>query len=192
MDENSSKAQKKALRGRILKQRDALSDEERKRAQFLITESIIRHPWYEQSDCLLCFCSYGSEISTKEILLDALDNKKKVFVPKVKGEEMIFARIHDLSELQEGFHGIPEPVSGDEIYQPKEDSFDQTLLIMPGVAFDMLCNRIGYGGGYYDKFLEMYPELLLRSIAIGFRCQMLDEILPAQETDKKPYQVICV
>ena len=62
---------------------------------------------------------------------------------------------------------------------------------MPGVAFDRYRNRIGYGKGFYDRFLADNPEMQSRSIAVGYQCQLLD-VLPAEETDIRPQHIICV
>ena len=183
---------KKTLRKEILKVRDGLTKEQQKRAEVLITERILGHQWYYLSDILLAFVSYGSEISTLDILEEALRTGKKVYVPKiVSGEDMLFFRIHSLDDLSEGYKGIPEPDGRSEVYEYDEKEAMRTLLLMPGVAFDPYRNRIGYGKGFYDRFLADKEGLRLRSIAIGHCCQMTDQ-LPTSELDVKPYQVILV
>ncbi len=64
-------------------------------------------------------------------------------------------------------------------------------MLMPGVAFDKYRNRIGYGKGFYDKYLQDKKELSIRTIAIGHQCQMVEEI-PVMDNDIKPGQIICV
>lgn len=182
---------KAEIRRSILKIRDTLTEEQRKRAAFLLTERILGHQWYYLSDVILCYVSYGSEISTIEIVQEALSAGKKVYVPRVEGSDMNFYRILDLAELVGGYKGIPEPSTSNECYKYSEQMAEKTLLLMPGVAFDGYRNRIGYGKGYYDRFLADKPDLQLRSIAVGFQCQMVEE-LPAEETDIRPYQVILV
>ena len=78
-----------------------------------------------------------------------------------------------------------------EEFQYDESLAESTLMLMPGVAFDSFRNRIGYGKGFYDRFLEEKMALQFRTIAVGFKCQMVDEIY-AEENDIKPYQVIVV
>lgn len=186
---------KKVLRRQVLARRDALSKEERERAALLMTERIIGHQWFYRSEYFLGFVSYGSEIDTYPLLEEALRMGKKVYVPKVEGERMVFYRIGSLEELKEGYRGIPEPVGDTEIFDyeacQKNNDINKVLLLMPGVAFDPYRNRIGYGKGFYDRYLAGKEELALRSIAVGFRCQMVEQI-PAEENDRKPYQVICV
>lgn len=187
----SVKAVKKSLRRSVLQLRDGLSEEEQKRAAFLITERILGHQWYYLSDVVLGFAGYGSEINTDEILTESLRSGKKLYLPRIEGDEMHFYRVHNLSELQIGYKGIREPKGDSERYVYEADKAVRTLMLMPGVAFDMLRNRMGYGKGFYDRFLEDKPELQLRTIGIGHKCQMVEEV-PCDEHDVKPYQVICV
>lgn len=202
---------KKEIRRESLKRRNKLTSLERERATMLLTEKILGHQWYYLSDTILGFASYGSEIDTSEILEDALQKGKKVYLPKVIGEDMIFYRIQSMDDLQEGYKGIPEPVGDTEIFDfevlynkhvvkencnnvnvsTRKDASENVLMLMPGAAFDMQRNRIGYGKGFYDRYLQDKEELQLRTIAVGFQCQMVEEI-PADEFDIKPYQIICV
>lgn len=183
--------QKKKLRREILVCRDALTKEERERGKFLITERILGHQWYYLSDVILGFVSYGSEICTTEILENALQDGKCVYVPKVEGHEMQFYQIRALTELKEGYKGIPEPEGNTERYIFDPEKATKCLLLMPGSVFDPLGNRLGYGGGFYDRYLADKEALRLRSIGIGFRCQQV-ETAPVEETDIRPYQVILV
>lgn len=182
---------KSEVRRRILKIRDSLTEEQKNRAAFLLTERILGHQWYYLSDVILCYVSFGSEISTWEIIQEALSTGKKVYLPRVEGKDMNFYRVLDMTELVSGYKGILEPKPNNDRYEYSEQAAEKTLLLMPGVAFDGYRNRIGYGKGYYDRFLADKPDLQIRSIAIGFKCQMVEE-LPAEEKDIKPYQVILV
>lgn len=185
------KAEKSGLRKEVLAVRDALTREERKKAAFLLTERLLGHQWFYLSEVVLGFVSYGSEIDTKEILEEALRKGKKLYVPRVEGEDMVFYRICSLNELTEGYKGILEPEGTTEIFHYEEQAADKALMLMPGAVFDRQRNRIGYGLGFYDKYLADKEALQLRTIAVGFQCQLLDNI-PAGAEDIKPYQVICV
>lgn len=179
------------IRREVLHRRKLLSEQERAKASLVLTERILGHQWYYLSEVLLGFAPYGSEIDIREILLDAMKKGKKVYLPKVTGVEMQFFRVFSLEELEEGYKGILEPDGESESFVYEEDSAQRTLMLMPGVAFDYNRNRIGYGKGYYDRYLQGKEALQLRTIAVGYQCQMVEEI-PAQETDIKPYQVLCV
>lgn len=184
-------AAKKALRRQILQKRDALSGRERERASLLLTERILGHQWFYLSDTVLGFASYGSEIDLDEILKEALRKGKKLYLPRVEGEEMNFYRVHSLTGLQKGYKGIREPFGDTEKYVYDGGACQKLLMLMPGAAFDLYRGRVGYGKGFYDRFLADKPQLQLRSIGVGFACQMAERV-PCGEGDIRPYQVICV
>lgn len=193
LDEENLEIRRK-LRRKALAARDAMSLKERQRGTLLMTERLLGHQWFYGSEIFLCFVSFGSEIDTKELMSEALRLGKKVYVPKVtnvsENPVMCFYRLTDLSELSEGYKGIPEPSSMTEEYCYYPEEADRTLLLMPGAVFDGYRNRLGYGKGFYDRFLADKEALWQRSIAVGFRCQLVEEI-PAREGDIKPCQVIC-
>lgn len=194
------RAEKKRIRREALAVRDALTEQQQTRAACLITERILGHQWFYRSESLLCYASYGSELSTGELIGEALRLGKAVYVPRALARDrMDFFRIDSLDDLHPGFHGIPEPPEDREVY-PEQTPLTQkarqgkalfALMLMPGVAFDLAGNRLGYGGGYYDRYLAAHPEFQTYSIAVGHRCQMVER-LPVEETDCKPYQVILV
>ncbi len=195
-----SKTQKRELRRRVLACRGGLRPKERERGAVLLAERILGHQWYYTSKKLLAFVGYGSEIDTCEILREALRQGKQVYLPRVlepAGDsgsllpEMAFFRISSLQELIPGYRGIPEPPDTGELYVYLEEEAAETLMLMPGVAFDVLRNRLGYGKGFYDRYLQDKPKLCLRTIGAGFLCQLVEQV-PQEEGDIRPYQVICV
>lgn len=216
-----SKEQKKRVRQAVLARRDALSQEAQRRAACLITERLLGHQWFYRAGILLCYASYGSELDTYELIREALRLGKQVFVPRVLLEHrMEFYQIDSLEELRPGFHGIlepakthpyedgmgeksckalpgKEPATQGESARPGDGEearpadFEQALMLMPGVAYDPYGNRLGYGGGYYDRYLEAHPRFLTYSIGIGHSCQLVEK-LPVEETDRRSYQVILV
>ena len=157
----------------------------------MLTERILGHQWFYLSDVVLGFAGYGTEIDTDEILLECLRKGKRLYLPRVEGEEMQFYFVHNLEELTVGYKGIREPKGDTEKYVYDAVEAQNTLMLMPGVAFDALRGRMGYGKGFYDRFLTSKPELQLRTIGIGFACQMVEEV-PCGGEDIRPYQVICV
>ena len=183
---------KKEIRKRVLAKREALTPAERYRSAVLITDSILNHEWFYNAEYILLFASYGSEISTDELLLASLKLGKKVYMPRVQGDTMEFYRIFSVDNLVTGYKGILEPDGLSErfVYTcTYKQNPDKVLMIMPGAAFDPKRNRIGYGKGFYDKYLTDKQEL--HTIAIGFDCQMVESI-DADENDIKPMQVICL
>ena len=104
---------------------------------------------------------------------------------------MEFYRIRSESELRPGYRGIQEPVESAPRYEYHAEKMSRTLMLMPGAAFDRQKNRLGYGKGFYDRYLAEKEALCLRTIGVGFSCQMVEEI-PRTPKDIRPYQVICV
>lgn len=184
-------ASKAAIRKEILYRRKQLTSEERKKASVMLTERILGHQWYYLSEYLLGFFPYGSEPDTREILTDALQKGKKVYLPRVLGTEMEFFRVNSLQETAEGYKGIMEPAGDTERYVYEEAKARRTLMLMPGVAFDSHRNRIGYGKGFYDRYLQDKSALQIRTIAVAYQCQMVEQI-PSEEQDVRPYQIISV
>jgi 5-formyltetrahydrofolate cyclo-ligase len=105
-------------------------------------------------------------------------------------QHLSFYRLKSMNDLHLGYKGIPEPSGESEPYTYQPDETD-ILLLMPGVAFDPYKRRLGYGRGFYDRFLADKEILTQHSIAIGFACQLVDEI-EENEWDIKPYQVILI
>ena len=103
------------------------------------------------------------------MLEQALRDGKKVAVPKVYGEEMKFLYLDDLTQVEKGYAGIPEPIAD----EPVADD-ETALVLMPGLAFDPQGHRIGYGGGFYDKFLAAEPNH--PTLALCYEFQMLPEL----------------
>ncbi len=182
---------KKEIRKRVLTYRNALTETERKKAEILLTERILGHQWYYGASNILSYISHGSEIDTSAIMEDAFRCGKRVYIPKSEGSFMEFYRIFAGEKLTAGYKGIFEPsdIEGREHFFYNKESIGMTLMLMPGVAFDAARSRIGYGMGFYDRYLSDKKEL--RTIAIGFACQMVHNI-DAEETDIKPMQVICM
>lgn len=185
---------RREIRREILKAREAMSPSDRQKGSLLMTERILGHQWFYGSSIILCFASYGSEIDTFELIRESIHKNKRVFLPKVTCESenrrMHFLRLTDLSELSAGYKGIPEPPENAEEYRYNSLEAERTLMLMPGVAFDPFRNRLGYGKGFYDAFLTDKDALQVRTIAVGFRCQMVERI-PEREGDIRPYQIIC-
>lgn len=169
---------KKEIRERILKARNAMPKNAWEAKSKIIYEKVCKHPLFISSEKIFCYVDYRNEVCTKELINLCWKSGKKVAVPKVKGDVMEFFYIHNFSELREGYRGILEP---DEASRAEADS--STLIIMPGVAFDTCRNRIGYGKGYYDRYLEEYPKC--HTLALAFACQIVPEI-PSAEFDVCP------
>lgn len=136
---------------------------------------------YKKADCIYTYVSFGQEVNTTELIHTALSDGKRVAVPKIKEKIMNFYYISDITELKTGFYGILEP----ETENPANET--DALLVMPGLAFDRTGNRIGYGGGYYDKYLA--KQNTHWKAALAFELQIFEQ-LPCSLLDKKPDMII--
>ena len=185
---------KSEIRKEIIKKRDSLSEEEQRTKSRLIFESLVQMDEYKEAAEVLVYASLGSEVRTDDIILDCLAGGKKVYCPKVtdrKNGQMLFVRISSIDELKEGFAGIREPEISEnsEIFRGIADFNDHHVLVLvPGVAFDYSRNRIGYNGGFYDRFLEKNKEV--KTIALAYDLQVVDFEIPSEEHDIKPDKMI--
>ncbi len=182
---------KDIYRKEILEKRNALSDEELQEKSRIIFERLTETELYKNADNILIFASMSSAVSTEEMMLDTLSLGKNVFCPKVTDKKtgiMEFVRIDSPEDLIEGYFQIREPeiTERSKVYSGQDP--DVTLVIMPLVAFDENRNRIGYGGGFYDRYLERFKDI--KTIAIAFDCQKSEEILPVAEVDIRPQFII--
>lgn len=131
-------------------QRNALSLYVRKTNDENITKRIIESDVFKKANCIFCYCSFDTEINTTDIIKYALQNNKTVCVPKTISCGIMTAhKILSLDDLETGNYGILEPNSNCQLV--KENDID--LCIIPCLATDKNGNRLGYGGGYYDRFL---------------------------------------
>ncbi len=180
-------AAKRQLRKETLACRDAIPLCERIEKSRHICEMILQMECYRQADALLAYVDYQSEVITKPILEAALLERKPVFVPKVEGEEMAFYQITDLSELVEGYKGIREPAGGRAFDRQAKEAF----ILMPGAVFDKHRHRIGYGKGFYDRYIAHLAQMEVdfHLVALGFSCQMHEEI-PYEEHDIRPDMIM--
>lgn len=178
---------KAQIRERILNIRSAMTSDEIENKSNQIIRKVILTPEYEEADNLLLYADYKNEVMTKGLFEYAIMHKKKVYFPKcLSDNNMEFYQITSINQLMEGYKGIYEPKIREEYkycYNPKED----TLVIIPGVAFDMNGYRVGYGKGFYDKYL--WNKRQLTFMALSFANQIVDEI-PNTEYDIKMDKIV--
>lgn len=181
--------EKRKLRRQILALRDAMPVEEREAKSSRIMETLISMPHYKEADTILIYISYQSEVDTTDLVNRTMTDRKRVFAPKVFGETMEFYQITGTGDLQEGYKGIREPVSG-RLFDVESDT-GHTLMLMPGAVFDEKCRRIGYGKGFYDRYLKRMSEtgISVHTLALCFECQVLPEI-PAEKHDVRPQMIL--
>ena len=173
---------KQAIRNKVFEIRKEVPDTEILEKSRNITEKVIELQEWKEASCIFAYMDFNKEVMTGELIEMAWEQGKQVAVPKVKGKKMTFHYITDFSQCETSNFGIAEPMEG----LPEADTTD-ALIIVPGVGFDKDRHRIGYGGGYYDRFLSVHSER--PTAAVAFSWQVLEEI-PIEPTDIKPDYLI--
>ena len=171
--------EKKIVREKQIKIRKSILDKNEKSIR--IVNQIINHPKYIGAKVIACYCSLKDEVNLDALILDAILKGKTVVVPKVKGNTMDFYEINHMNDLEIKTFGIREPIN--------EVVFDKNridVMFVPGVAFDGKGNRMGFGRGYYDRYLG---NLSLYKIGICFQEQMCDSI-PVDGYDVRMDEII--
>lgn len=177
---------KNGLRSAILKRRRALSPATCLFWSRSIQAKVLELPQYLAAPSLVLYCSSGNEVETRAIMDHALRHKKKVFCPKLSGHHPVaFGQIFSQADLIPGRLGILEPAG--DVY-PVERDRDDLMVIVPGLLFDGQGNRLGRGGGWYDRALQWLEG---RGVFVGlaYDFQVVDNI-PAQSWDKKVHYVV--
>ena len=169
---------KKALRRHYKAVRASITDSEKLFAEEKIFESFIKSRYFSDFSSFLIYVSCGTEVDTRRIINFLLQNKKRVAVPYCSGSVMTFHKINSIDDLVSGAFGIPT-VNTENSTEIKD--FSGGLCIVPALAFDRSGNRLGYGGGYYDRFLAANK---IETLGLCFEKCFTDE-LPAESFDIK-------
>ena len=180
---------KQDARALMKQRRSELSEEERNRQNAAIAKKLFATNIFETIEWFYPFVSYGTEVDTLAIISKLLEeNKKKskvrIAVPKVQGQEMEFFEICSMEDLEPGYQGILEPKVSCQRVEAREG-----LMLLPGLAFDKQRNRVGYGGGYYDRYLEKYGNKELLTWAVAYEFQIVDRI-ECEKFDIRPQKII--
>ena len=160
---------KKLLRKTIRDQKRAMTLAQIEEKSRILGEKFIASEAYRQAKSIYGYLPYNQEVRTVPMLEAAMQDGKRVAVPKCYGDEMRFIWMEDLSRVEKGYAGIQEPVEDGPVADDKT-----ALVLMPGLAFDSEGHRIGYGGGFYDKFLASEPEH--PTLALCYDFQMLEHL----------------
>jgi len=165
---------KNIIRKEMIKKREALSVDEHTYLSRLIFEKLASLPEYKNSRFIMTYISFRNEVDTKNIIKDAFFNNKRVAVPITMGGKIISSEIFSNSVFKIGTFGVSEPK---EIFEVDPKILD--LIIVPGNTFDKHGNRLGYGKGYYDRFL---PKTKAVKIGLCYDFNLVDEI-PVSDND---------
>lgn len=170
------KLSKKELRAEFLKRRTALNGKQDKSTE--IFKKIISFKPFLDCDTVLCYYSVGGEVSTRSIIEYALYNNKTVGIPVCVNNKgnMRFYKYTLNTALKNNRIGIPEP----EILSEEIRETDKTVVIVPALSFAENGFRLGYGGGYYDRYLEDF-----KGVSVGLCYDgLISESLPYEDYDK--------
>lgn len=170
---------KKEIRRMISRQKKELTTEQIKEFSHQIAKRIIASQVYKDAKVIYPYIAYNQEVITNEIIEDAWAKGKLVAAPKTYNDYMEFLFITSFDQLEPGAFNIPEPTTSDIANE------SEVLIIMPGIAFDPDFNRIGYGGGFYDKYLANHPDTIFHKIALTYDFQLLEHL----ETEPHDYKV---
>ncbi len=176
---------KKTLRKNFLKIRGQIPEEARHKKSLIIAEKLFNSEEYKKSGFVFAYSSYGTEAETGDIIKKAFSDGKRIALPVMLEEKgkMAFIEITPKTELVKNKTGIFEPVYDEEkAVTPKKGE----VVIVPGAAFTLKGERMGYGGGYYDRYLSRCEAF---KIGICFKEQLAEE-LPQDCFDIKTDTVI--
>ena len=197
MDKAEIKAAKSELRKRIITERSGLTDEEVREMSETICRNILQLSEYKCADIILGYYSTRKEPVLNMLFDEAIKSGKQVYLPKViSKEEMEFFIYESEKDVAPGSFGIMEPVT-EEMFTfgagpQNQTSGKSVLMIMPGVAYDEEGNRLGYGGGYYDRYLErlnMEEALNVKTVMAAYSLQKVSHI-PTDITDIRPERIV--
>ena len=156
---------KAELRKKILQEMKTLSQEQKIAMDQALTERFLNHPFYQEAKVIATYLSFPHEFQTQELIEQALRDGKKVLIPKTYPKGCMDFVVYDAQQLVKTSFGLLEPQGDLEVV----DTSRIDLIHVPGLAFTTEGYRIGYGGGYYDRYLEHFAGQSLSTI---YPCQV--------------------
>jgi 5-formyltetrahydrofolate cyclo-ligase len=172
---------KAALRKEMLTKRDALQKPVASTMCDAIAGQLISHPRFKEAKVIAFYLSKGSEVDTREMIIAAIKQKKEVLVPVTDDQHIAFFRFTSFSDLEPGKFGILEPKA-----RNPQTRLEPDLVIVPGISFGLCMHRLGYGRGYYDRYLAKSSAY---RIGICFDFQVVER-LPTHEDDERMDEII--
>lgn len=177
-------ATKQEIRNRAKAYRASLTTEEILQNSRAIANRLFDTLDYQNAGNVFCYVHTRTEVRTDEIMRRVWQDEKKLFVPLVMGKNMVFICIRDESELTIGSFGIREPVYDKcRVLAPDESD----IVLVPGLAFDLAAARVGYGGGFYDRYFAANPKGI--RIGLAFSGQIVEDAKP-EPFDEKMNRII--
>ena len=156
---------KAELRKKILQEMKALSQEQKQAMDQALTDQFLKHPFYQEAKLIASYLSFPHEFQTQELIEQALKDGKKVLIPKTYPKGRMDFVVYHPQQLVKTSFGLLEPQGDLEVVEPSQID----LIHVPGLVFTTEGYRIGYGGGYYDRYLEHFAGQSLSTI---YPCQI--------------------
>ena len=176
---NSVTTKKQSLREECLAARKALTAHERSELDGCITQKLLTTSEYAKASTVLTYVSVSSEISTRQFIKQALSDGKTVAVPRcLPGHRLEFVAVTSLEQLMPALFNLLEPPK--ELPALTEDSIEASICIVPALLVDIKGYRLGYGAGFYDRFLSTYPG---KKICLAYHSNLSKILLPHTEFD---------
>ena len=158
---------KSELRKQVLHEMKALPREQKQAMDQALTDQFLEHPFYQEAKIIATYLSFPHEFQTQELIEQALKDGKKVLIPKTYPKGRMDFVVYDPQQLVKTSFGLLEPQGDLEVV----DASQIDLIHVPGLAFTTEGYRIGYGGGYYDRYLEQFSGHTLSTV---YPCQIQD------------------
>ena len=170
---------KSELRKQVLHEMKAISQEQKPAIDQALTERLLHHPFYQEAKVIATYLSFPHEFQTQELIEQVLKDGKKVLIPKTYPKRRMEFVVYNPQQLVKTSFGLLEPQGELEVVEASQID----LIHVPGLAFTTEGCRIGYGGGYYDRYLEHFSGHTLSTV---YPCQIQDFIpenhdIPVQE-----------
>ena len=172
------KQAKRALRREVLAERDALASDDRTARSEAIAERFLELTEVADAETALAFWSFGSEVETAPLIARLRSRGTTVALPRIEGNDVVPVVATPGARMSATSFGAMEPAEGRVL-----DVAELDLVVVPGVAFDRSCGRVGYGGGYYDRLLGE-RRTGAAAIAIAFGLQVVDRV-PSGAIDRR-------
>lgn len=178
---------KKAIRERIIQERDSIPKNIKEAKDAAIMEHILSLHEFSDAKTIFLYASFRSEVNTTDLIIISLDRGKMIVLPKVEKENrrLKLYVLDNMNELVTGHMGIPEPAASEDRLRTLDDI---ELIIIPGIAFDEYGNRLGYGAGFYDRLLSE-TKRRIPVFAPAYEEQIVEKI-PAEPHDIKVDKII--
>ncbi|MEW6556960.1 MAG: 5-formyltetrahydrofolate cyclo-ligase [Elusimicrobiota bacterium] len=197
-DKYRNEMQKVSIRKKILKIRDKLSKKTIEKNSKKILNNLFSVKEFQKAKKIMFYSAFRNEIETSEMIKKTLELKKQVFLPKVVKNKIVPAQIKNLKQLVPGKFGILEPQATRPTLlrgcPEPQDTSQLDIVIVPGIAFDKNCNRLGFGRGYFDRLLRKQTVLkiglahnfqIVRSIPVSKNDVVMDIVITEKQIFKK-------